>query len=209
MCLFTYQEQPVIADRPIECVKIMRRYEKNGDLHNLYSFAYHTTYKLGVPTNMQICDEHDREYFEYPKSEIGYRGSIPGGNIYCGFEAAINIYCGFEAAIKKGARNGEDEIKAYGISADAYRYRILYRGICSFIDEEDAQKTFDWAVGTFDGRYEICLVKCEIPAGARYWKGVSNCTELECGYVSDRIIPLEILKVDQAGQQRRLAALRP
>ena len=80
---------------------------------------------------MMIRDEQDRKDFEYPKLEIGYRGSILGDKIYCGFEAAI----------KKGARNGEDEIKAYGISADAYRYRTLHRGICSFIDEEDAQKT--------------------------------------------------------------------
>jgi hypothetical protein len=78
---------------------------------------------------------------------------------------------------------------------DAYRYRTLHRGICSFIDEEDAQKTFYWAVDTFGDCYEICLVKCEIPIGARYWKGASNCTGLECGYVSDQIIPREILKV--------------
>lgn len=187
MCLFTHQDQPVIADRPIECVKIMRRHKQNGDLHNLYSFAYHTTYELGVPTNMQIRDEHDREYFEYPKPEIGYRGRIPGGKIYNGLERTI----------KKGARSSEDEIKApHNILEEyqAYQYRTLHRGICSFIDEEDARKTFDWAVKMFDNCYEICLVKCEIPAGAKYWKGVSNCTELECGYVSDQIIPLEILK---------------
>lgn len=188
MCLFTYQDQPAIADRPIECVKIMLRYEKNGNLRNLFSFVYHTTYKLGILTNMMIYDEQDREYFEHPKLETGYRGSTLGGNIYCGLEAAI----------KKGVRCGEDEIrKAYADMPDAYRYRTLNRGICSFIDEEDARNTFDWAVRTFDGCYEICLVKCEIPAGARYWKGVSNCTGLECGYVSDQIIPREILKTQR------------
>lgn len=186
MCLFTYQDQPAIADRPIECIKIMRRIEKNGNLYlcNLFSFAYHTIYKLGVHTNMLICDEQDREYFERPKLETGYRGSTPGASIYWGLEAAI----------KKGVRTGEDEIKVYDVTPYAYRYRTLNRGICSFIDDEDAQKTFDWAVKMFDGCCEICLVKCEIPAGAMYWKGVSNCTEYECGYVSDQIIPLEILK---------------
>ena len=189
MCLFTYQEQPAIADQPIECVKIMRRCEKNGELRNLFSFVYHTTYKLGIPTNMLICDEHDKEYFECPKLETGYRGSILGGNIYTGLEAAI----------EKGVHNEEDKIMpgTDDDTLDAYRYRTLNRGICSFIDEEDAQKTFNWAVKTFDGCYEICLVKCEIPAGARYWKGVSNCTGLECGYVSDQIIPREILKTQR------------
>lgn len=187
MCLFTYQEQPVIAERPIECVKIMRRIEKNGNLCNLFSFVYHTTYKLGVLTNMLICDEEDKEYFERPKPEIGYRGVIPGDTIYCGLETAI----------KKGVRSSEDEIKAYDDMPEAFRYRTLHRGICSFIDEEDARKTFDWAVKTFDGCCEICLVKCEIPAGAMYWKGVSNCTGYECGYVSDQIIPREILKTQR------------
>ena len=187
MCLFTYQEQPAIADRPIECVKIMRRYEKNGDLRNLFSFVCNTTYQLGVLSNMMTYDEQDKEYFEHPKLELGYRGSILGGNIYSGLEAAI----------EKGVRSGEDEIKADDDVLEAYQYRTLNRGICSFIDEEDAQKTFDWAVKTFDYCYEICLVKCEIPAGARYWKGVSNCTGLECGYVSDQIIPREILKTQR------------
>lgn len=184
MCLFTYQEQPVIAEHPIECIKIMRR-EKNGDLCNLFSFVYHTIYKLGVLTNMMICDDHDMDSFKCPKPEIGYRDSVIGDLIYCGFEAAI----------KKGIYSEEDKIRADCDMPDAYRYRTLHRGICSFIDEEDAQKTFDWAVDTFEGcTNEICLVKCEIPAGARYWKGASNCTGLECGYVSDQIVPREILK---------------
>lgn len=188
MCLFTHQDQPVIADQPIKCVKIMRRYEKNGNLRNLFSFVYNTTYKLGIPTDMLICDEHDREYFECPKPEIGYCGSILGGNIHRGLEAAI----------EKGAHSGEGVIKADNDMPETYQYRTLHRGICSFIDENDAQKTFDWAVEMFDSCYEICLVKCEIPAGAKYWKGVSNCTGLECGYVSDQIIPLEILKTERA-----------
>lgn len=188
MCLFTYQEQPVVADQPIECVKIMRRREINDELCNLFTFVYHTTYKLGVLTNMMVYDAQDIDSFECPKLEIGYRGSVLGGLIYRGFEAAI----------KKGICREEDKIRADNDILDEYRYRTLHRGICSFIDEEDAQKTFDWAIDNFKGcANEICLVKCEIPTGAKYWKGVSNCTGLECGYVSDQIIPREILKTQR------------
>lgn len=184
MCLYSYMEKPAVAEHPIECVKIMLRNQKNGELHNLFSFVYPTTYKLGVLTNMMIYDDKDMDGFECPKTEIGYRDNVCGDLIYRRFEAAI----------KKGVRSKEDKIRADCDMPDAYRYRTLQRGICSFIDEEDAQKTFDWAVSSFEGCYEICLVKCEIPAGAKYWKGASNCTGFECGYVSDQIVPREILK---------------
>ena len=185
MCLFTYQDQPVTADRPIECVKIMRRREGNGELYNLFSFVHLTEYQIGELTRMKAIDADEMQKFECPAPEICNRDLVFSGNLYEKFEAVIG----------KGACSEEDKIRMDEDMPDAYMYRTLHRGIFSFIDEEDAQKTFDWAVRTFDGYcYEICLVKCEIPAGARYWKGVSNCTGLECGYVSDQIIPCEILK---------------
>lgn len=188
MCLFTYQEQPVIADRPIECVKIMRRYERNGKLHNLFSFVHQTEYQIGELIRMKVIDADELQKFECPDPKIGNRDSVFGNNIYEGFETVI----------EKGARSKEDEIRMDEDVPGAYRYRTLHRGICSFISEEDTRKTFDWAVRTFDGcAYEICMVKCEIPAGAKYWKGVSNCTGYEHGYVSDQIIPHEILKTQR------------
>ena len=190
MCLFTHQDHPVIAERPIECVKIMCRNKKNGDLSNLFGVAYPTIYKLCVLTNMMIRDERDREYFERPEPEFGHRDGIFSGDLYMELEAAI----------EKGVRSSEDEIKdGYASNpSKTYRYRTLRRGICSFIDEKDAQKICDWAVQTFHFCYEICIVKCEIPVGAKYWKGVSNCSGYECGYVSDQIIPRKILKTQRA-----------
>lgn len=145
---------------------------------------------------MKVIDADDMQKFERPEPEFGHRDGIFSGNLYMELEAAI----------EKGVRSGEDEIKdGYAEIKDGYasktsktyRYRTLHRGICTFIDEKDAQRIFDWAVQSLNFCYEICMVKCEIPVGARYWKGVSNCGGYECGYVSDRIIPRKILKTQR------------
>lgn len=188
MCLYTHQDRPVIAEQPIECVKIMRRYEKNSKLHNLFSFVHQTEYQIGELIHMKVIDAVELQKFECPAHEIGNRDSIFSGNLYEEFKAVIG----------KGACSKEDEIREDEDVPGAYRYRTLHRGICSFINEEDSRKTFDWAVKTLKGcTYEICMVKCEIPAGAKYWKGVSNCSGYACGYVSDQIIPRKILKTQR------------
>lgn len=182
MCLYSYMTKPAIAERPIECIKIMRR--TNGILHNLYSFVCATTYHLGVLTHMMIFDEQDSQMFENPVFDIAYRDN----NI---------LYKELKRVLEKGVDDEKNKTQFEDDTLNTYKYCTLNRGICSFIDEEEAQKTFDWAAEMFDNCHEICLVKCEIPAGAKYWKGVCNCSGYECGYVSDQIIPLEILKAER------------
>jgi hypothetical protein len=178
--------KPAIAEQPIECIKVMRCV--NGNLRNLFSFAYTTAYRLGELTHMAIFIEQDMQLFENPTPDTAHLDSIFGNTMYSELKRVF----------EKGVNCEENKEQFMDDAPDTYKYCTLERGICSFIDKEDAQKTFDWAVRSFDSYCDICLVKCEIPVGAKYWKGVSNCTGYECGYTSDQIIPLEILKTERA-----------
>lgn len=190
MCLFTHQKEYAVAKRPIKCVKIMRRFKSmdgTAHLHNLFSFVAYTTYRPKVVTQMFIedCDEREK-LFDNPDNEIYNREFQMGGILYNELSAVL----------KRGRVSKLDKLEEK--DEKRFRYKVIHRGICSFLSMKDAQNTFEWAVRRFAGaECEVCMVECKIPKGARYWKGVSNCTGYEHGYASDQIMPVkELMSVD-------------
>lgn len=176
MCMFSYQSEPAIADKPIKCVKIMRHVKRGtfaGQMLQLYSFVNHTKYQLG---KLEIMCEFfgDDELFMSPKKLDLWPGSKR------------------DTDIKEALHNFDKDMPE---EADAYS---IERGICAFENIQEAQTTFEWACGLFRNTdIDICLVECEIPTGTLYYKGISNCTNCmkgERGYVAQAILPLKVIK---------------
>lgn len=101
----------------------------------------------------------------------------------------------------------------------------IERGLHTFLPDRNGARTMhDWAVQRRDYfrkrekesadpsekrfcrscAYDVALLECEIPAGARYYKGECNCLtsfgeeELDqTGYVSDMLTPVRELTADE------------
>lgn len=66
-------------------------------------------------------------------------------------------------------------------------------GLCTFDPEVDDWKNVARWMAKSEEECEVVVLECEIPKGARYYKGFSNCCGKESAYASDYLLPLREL----------------
>ena len=145
MCLVTFQKQATETKSPIKCYKIMSREVINGDT-KFFSFFQRFEYSLNKLYSLKISDLID---FEDP--------------INHSFDALFG-----ETYLPKNLKYEEKPDKVYRIYHGFHSYENLEYS-------ETLAKIYELYIHYIHERHNmLCIFECEIPTGAKLYKGVDN-----------------------------------
>lgn len=169
MCLTTSQTRPVTAEKPIRCLKLVRKSvgaDGNPEYHAYFAYS-DVEYKIGET----FTDTNPFTRSLLNSIERGLHTFLPDRN------GARTMY---DWAVQRRDHFRKKE----RLSTDPSE-KSFYRG-CA---------------------YDVALLECQIPAGARYYEGQCNCLtyfgdkELDqSGYVSDKLTPIRELTSEEIEQ---------
>ncbi len=197
MCLFTIQNKPLKADKPIKVYKavIKETYKEEVNYLNYYLFCKHRIHyninkRVTMLDNLNSNDIRGREY----EKQL--------------FLNPVNSHC----TIVDFAKDCFDQYKTINLEDEAVNSKELFRidrGLFSFDTEKDdwiyTAKQFHNRIERLmsnpeynryclnryrdfcDSDLEVAVLECEIPVGAKYYKGYSYCVAVESAYVSDEL----------------------
>jgi hypothetical protein len=155
MCLFTNQNKPLKADKPIKVYKVVIR--TDGKYHSFFEFVPRVYYTIGNCVKMtenlmgKNNKKFDNKLFNNPEKCISF--IIP-----------IQI----------------EKEELYKVD----------RGLFTFNPDDDTWKHLPNAYIQKKENcdiFDIAVLECEIPVGAKYYKGFTYCYCKESAYVSDTL----------------------
>ena len=145
--------------------------------------------------------------------------NTPDGPVYhsfYSFNGSIKYKIGGTADMNDGRTKTKDKLRTLPYYGDGLHYgaldfkRRVEAGIHTFSPEGDAARSvYEWGKkesehynNVFSVRDDIAILECEIPVGAKYYKGVATCFNEhyqvdERGYVSDKLHVIRALSEEE------------
>lgn len=146
-----------------------------------------------------IAEEPIRVYKIVIKQEVGegkfdylsYFSFVPTVHYVLGARAEMKELYDTRPEVRREFSDPKSTIPNFDKYCDKKWYEVNL-GLCTFDPEADDWKDVArWMVKHKE--CEVVVLECEIPKGARYYKGFSNCCGKESAYISDYLLPLREL----------------
>lgn len=184
MCLLTNCKKKSVAKKPIKCLKVVAVLNMPGVgpvYRSFYAFNGSIEYKIGGVVDMnegrtEAVKDKLRTLPSKWYNEGPYEGRLNNNN-RSSFE--YRVEAGIHTFSPKS--NGARSVYEWG-KKDIEHYR---------------HKLYD-----LSDRNDVAILECEIPVGAKYYKGISNCFSErhqvdENGYTSDKLHIIRALSEEE------------
>lgn len=178
MCLRTNSTRKSTAKDPIRCLKVVSVWHTaNGPVyHSFYSFNGSLEYKVGATVDMnEGRTEKNKDELRTLQDYRRPYASFPFPDFKRRVEAGLHTF--------SPEGNGARSVYEWGKLELEYHIDIAK-------DRDDVK------------RDDVAILECEIPAGAKYYKGVATCFNEryqvdERGYVSDKLHVIRVLSEEE------------
>lgn len=178
MCLRTNSTRKSTAKDPIRCLKVVSVWHTaNGPVyHSFYSFNGSLEYKVGATVDMnEGRTEKNKDELRTLQDYRRPYDWFPFPDFKRRVEAGLHTF--------SPEGNGARSVYEWGKLELEYHIDIAK-------DRDDVK------------RDDVAILECEIPAGAKYYKGVATCFNVnyrvdERGYVSDKLHVVRVLSEEE------------
>lgn len=192
MCLFTKNNSPKIAKKPIRCIKLVKKItfsDGNVKYYALYggNISRSISYKIGETVNMNKGFEGCPEY----QIELNSKNRL-----------CNDVYPDYPYMVDVGLHSFHPDADGW---KDAYSFMMEFfkqspeDEHCIPLYNEKVKVKEDGTIFYMNINISVNVevLECEIPAGAKYMEGVQFCSQTnknQYGYVSDQLKIIGIYK---------------